>query len=280
MKSILSYIDYRCFLRDFYDEKKRTTRFFSTRYFAKKAGLSSASFLREVIDGKKNLAKQTIERFIQAMNLDGKEAKFFKHLVLFNQASGADDKQEHYAVLLSLMNTVKEFQLTAQQLQVYNTWYVPVVRELACILDFKDDFGLLAKSTYPEITPGEAKAAVSLLLNLKMLKKTENNRYKQTSRAIQAKSELNTMAVLNFTRAMAEKAVNALVTLSKEERNFSTITCGMSRACYELILAETSAFKDRVVTIINNDDNTQTDRVIQINFQIFPVSKKNDKATV
>jgi uncharacterized protein (TIGR02147 family) len=277
MKSILSYIDYRLYLRDFYDEKKQTTRFFSTRYFAKKAGLSSASFLREIINGKKNLGKPTVEKFILALGLTGKEARFFKHLVFFNQAVGADEKQDHYAVLLSLMNTVKEFQLTALQLQIYNYWYVPVIRELVCIMDFKDDFALLAKSIYPVITPSEAKSAVNLLVRLKMLRKLENGMYEQTSRAVQAKSDLDAMAILNFTRAMAEKAIYALVTLPKDERNFSTITCGMSRSCYELILAETSAFKDRVVTIINNDARTQTDRVYQFNFQIFPVSRNQSR---
>ena len=77
MKSVLSYIDYRQFLKDLYDEKKRTTRFFSARYFAQKAGLSSASFLREFITGKKNLGKQTVEKFISAIELNGKEARFF-----------------------------------------------------------------------------------------------------------------------------------------------------------------------------------------------------------
>lgn len=273
MKSILSYIDYRHFLRDFYDEKKQTTRFFSARYFAQKAGLSSASFLREVINGKKNLGKQTIEKFVSALDLTGKEARFFKHLVFFNQAANADEKQDHYAVLLSLMNSVKEFQLTAMQLQVYNQWYIPVVRELVCILDFKDDYSLLGKTVYPMITASEAKSAVNVLIKLNMVQKLENGRYEQCTRAIQAKSELDAIAVMNFTRAMAEKAAQALETLSKDERNFSTITCGMSRACYELILAETSAFKDRVVTIINNDPSSSSDRVYQINFQIFPVSR-------
>ena len=274
MKSILAYIDYRRYLRDFYEEKKQTTRFFSTRYFAQKAGLSSASFLREVIDGKKNLGKKSVDKFILALGLTGKEARFFKHLVFFNQAVGADEKQDHYAVLLSLMNSVKEFQLTVLQLRVYNYWYVPVIRELACIMDFKDDFTLLANAVYPTITTSEAKSAVKLLVRLKMLRKLENGRYEQCSRAVQAKSELDAMAIMNFTRAMSEKAINALVTLPKDERNFSTVTCGMSRSCYELILAETSAFKDRVVAIINNDARTRTDRVYQFNFQIFPVSRK------
>lgn len=176
-------------------------------------------------------------------------------------------------MLLSLMKSVKEFRLTAQQLHIYTYWYIPVIRELACIVDFRDDFTLLAKSVLPTITPTEAKSAVKLLVSLKMLRKMENGRYEQSDRAIEAKSELNAMAVMNFTKAMTEKAINALLTLPKDERNFSTITCGMSPACYELILAEIGAFRDRIVGIINNDTRTRTDRVYQFNFQLFPVSR-------
>ncbi|MBN1757933.1 MAG: TIGR02147 family protein [Chitinispirillaceae bacterium] len=274
MKPVLSYIDYRKYLRDFYEEKKRTTRFFSTRYFAQKAGLASASFLREVINGKKNLGKQSVDKFIQALELTGKEARFFKHLVFFNQAAGADEKQDHYAVLVSLMNTVREFQLTALQLQVYNYWYVPVIRELACIIDFRDDFELLAKMVLPQITTAEAKSAVKLLVRLKMLKKLKDGRYEQSSPAVKAKSEFNSMAVMNFTRGMAEMAIKALVSLPRNQRDFSTITCGMSRSCYDLIIAEMTAFRERVLAIINNDARTRNDRVYQFNFQVFPVSRE------
>ena len=152
-----------------------------------------------------------------------------------------------------------------------------MIRELACIFNFNNDFSLLAKTVYPPITAREAKSAVSLLVRLKMLKKLGSGKYEQTNKAIQANSELDTMAVFNFTRAMAQKAVNALETVSKDERNFSTITCGMSRACYDIILAETQAFKERVVNIINKDEGSDTDQVYQINFQIFPVSKRNKK---
>ena len=52
MKSIFEFIDYRQYLCYYYKEKKRETRFFSFRYFAKKTGINSSSFLKHVIDGK------------------------------------------------------------------------------------------------------------------------------------------------------------------------------------------------------------------------------------
>lgn len=279
MKSVMTYIDYRRFLSDYADEMKRKTRYFSARYFAAKAGLSSASFLREVINGKKNLGNVGIEKFILALELSANEARFFRHLVLFNQARVADEKQEHYTILLSLMNTVQELKLTAQQLEVYNRWYIPVIRELVCIMDFRDDFKLLAETVLPSITTSEARSSVRLLERLEMIKKDESGRYRQCCGAVQAKSELNSMAIMNFTKAMSQLAVEALSALPKNERNFSTITCGISRACYAIIEAETNAFRDRIVAIVNSHDHTPDNRVYQFNLQFFPVSRNRGEET-
>lgn len=272
MKSIFKFINYRKYLETYYNEKKQTTRYFSTRYFAQKAGISSASFLREVIDGKKNLSKTTVKKFAIALNLSEKETRFFTHLVFFNQAKNAEEKQTHYAVLLTMIDSIKEQQLTVNQHQIYNYWYVPVIRELACIIDFKDNFTILANTLYPQITPREAKKSVSLLCRLGLLKKIKNGRYEQTNKAIQATTELDSMAIFNFTNSMAENAIKALKTLPKSERNFSTMTCGMSKECYEMYLIELQAFKERIIKIINQEERSESDLVYQMNFQLFPVS--------
>ncbi len=136
---------------------------------------------------------------------------------------------------------------------------------------------MLANAVYPAISIREAKSAVTLLVRLKMLVKLKNGKYEQTKKAIKAKSELDKMAIFNFTHSMAEIAINALNTLPKEERNFSTITGSMSKACYDIIITELQAFKERVVNIINNDNNSNTGQVYNMNFQIFPISAKNNK---
>lgn len=61
--------------------------------------IRSPSFLKFVIDGKRNLTTPMIETFCQAMRLEPRDAKFFSTLVRFNQAKTAREKQDHYAVL-------------------------------------------------------------------------------------------------------------------------------------------------------------------------------------
>jgi uncharacterized protein (TIGR02147 family) len=86
LKNIYKYENYRDFLKDFFVEQKRIKRHFSHRYLADKAGFSSPSFFHNVINGKRNLSVESIEKLSRVLDFKGKEGKFFTFLVLCNQA--------------------------------------------------------------------------------------------------------------------------------------------------------------------------------------------------
>jgi uncharacterized protein (TIGR02147 family) len=283
MEKVFKYIDYRKFLLDYYSEKKTTTHFFSYRYFSNKAGIKSPVFLKQVIEGERNLTLQTIDKFIGALNLTKKEATFFRHLVQFNQSTTAIEKQEHYSVMLSMMDYVNEHRLSADQYVYFDAWFNSAVRELICLYDFRDNWDLLARSVRPAITPREAKQSVELLVRLNLVKKQKNGSYKQTNSAITSGSEVLSLARRSFNSTMLLLARDSNESLPPDVRNISGVTLGISKACYEVLIAELSAFKERVISIVNRDEGSS--RVYQFNFQLFPLSedtndiKMSDKGT-
>jgi uncharacterized protein (TIGR02147 family) len=270
MKLIYNYIDYRQYLADYYQEKKDTTRHFSYRYFAQRANIKSPAFLKDVILGKRNLTSDVTEKCIVALNLNKKEGRFFRHLVLFNQAKSASEKQDAYSVMLSMMHSVNEYQLTKKQYVYFEKWYYSVVRELVCIHDFKDNFDLLAQSVKPSITTAEARKAVALLCDLSLITKQADNTYKQQDLAITSDDPMVALARRSLNSEMLMLAKNANETIPVAERNISGITMGISKACYDVLLAEMAAFKERIKAIVNQD--TASTHVYQLNMQLFPLS--------
>jgi uncharacterized protein (TIGR02147 family) len=271
MEPIFKYIDYRKFLSHYYEEKKKGSRFFSYRYFAGKAGINSPSFLKHIIDGKRNLTRPVIQKFVIALKLTPKEAVYFRNLVLFNQAKTSEEKQEHYAVLRSLAGGVKESVLNTDQYDYFSKWYIPVIRELICLRDFKQDYRRLAAAIKPRVSPSVVKKAVRLLLRLKLVERREDGTFRQTSAAIRADSALTSLAVRSFTKSMLNHAGNALDTVDKNERHISGLTMGISPPTYAVLAEEIEAFKDRVKIIVNNDEDSS--RVYQLNLSLFPVSE-------
>lgn len=274
MITLFKYIDYRKYLKDYYAEKKANTRYFSFRYFADKAGINSPGFIKDVLEGKRNLTNRAAERFSTALGLSKKESVFFRHLVMFNQAKSAEVKQEHYRVIVSMMNLVSEFKIDADHYSYFDNWYTCVIRELVCMYDFKEDWSLLAKTLRPKIKTKEARDAVLLLLRLKMVKKPKQGPYIQTHSALSSGTESDNMilqARRSFNRAMVEHALSSIDNLPIDKRNISGITMGLSKTGYDTMLAELSAFKERIITIANQDRDISG--VYQFNFQLFPLSE-------
>lgn len=272
MDSIFSYINYRLFLKDYYEENKEKSKYFSYRYFSTKAGINSPSFLKQVVESKRNLTTITLEKFLTALKFSDKEANFFRHLVFFNQAKSAKEKQQHYTVMLSMMQTVREQRLTALQHEYYNHWFVSVVREMVSLFDFRGDYKALAAAVIPPISIREARFAVELLKKLNLIELSSNGTYRQTATAITSDSSVGRMAVRLFNREMLRKAETALDDTTIGERQIYGVTVGISKECYDVIVAEMAAFRDRVVSIVNNDKCS--DRVYQMQMQLFPLSRK------
>ncbi len=271
MKCVFEFIDYRKFLASYYSGKKEASRYFSYRYFARKAKIYSPSFLKHVIDGKRNLTRPMIEKFCVGLELSAKEAVYFRNLVLFNQAKTSAEKQEYYATLRTMFGGIKESVLSSDQYDYFAQWYTSVIRELICMYDLKDDYKKIAAMVLPQILPSEAKAAMKLLIRLKLVRIREDGTYAQTNSSIVADNSVTSIAVRSFNKAMLDLAKNAVDNIDRQERHVSCLTVGISPATYDVLSAEIEAFKDRVKLIVNQDKESSL--IYQMNISMFPVSR-------
>lgn len=269
MKSIFEYIDYRKYLKDFYDESKATKKYFSYRYFAQKAGLNAPILLKMVIDGKRNLSRKSVDKFIKGIGLQEKEALYFRNLVLFNQAKTTLEKYENYSVLQTLARQVPQHLMEEDHFEYFEKWYYSVIREGICQNNYKDDWDKLAASVTPTITADQAKEAADWLLANGFLRKKDNGKYEQIQKAITTRSEVRSIAVRKFNQKMIDLAEKSLDTFDVKQRYATGITVGLTREAYDMLVAEIEAFRDRVVQIADKVESP--DKVCQVNIQLFPL---------
>lgn len=273
MESIFTYLDYRSFLKDYYNSEKESKKYFSYRFFSQKAGVKSPVFLKEVYDGKKNLSRKMIDKFCLALKFNKKESDYFRNLVQFNQAKTSTEKQEFYQVLKSMVKSVEQHILKTPFFEFYDQWYTCVIRELITQTNYKHDYELLAKSIYPPITTLQARKSVQLLLELQLIKRTENGKFKQTKKDISTGSEVASHVIRNHNLKMISLAENSIQNIPIEERYCKGITMGIDKETYDLLVIETEAYKDRILSIVNNCKTPN--RVYELYLQLFPLSKKN-----
>ncbi len=271
MLNIYLYNDYRTFLKDYFENEKKRSRAFSLRYFARKAGFSSHSFCGFLIRGERNLSSESAERVAKAMSLKGKSADFFKLLVTFNQAKTTDEKERLFREINYLRRNSSFYKLNQNQFAYFQEWFYPVIRELAVYVDWKEDFGLLGKMCEPQISASDAKKAVTALLEMNLIVKHEDGSYSQTSRAVTGEN-LPLHLVKAARKQYIQMAIDASERMGPGERNISAAIVGLSEEKFKEASEMIDAVRERIVAMAAEDQSV--DKVFQLNFQLFPLSRK------
>jgi uncharacterized protein (TIGR02147 family) len=267
--NIFEYIDYRRYLRDAYEERRKESAKFSYRYIAGKVGFSSPGFFANVLSGKKDISLKLVLKFAELFKLGRKEKEYFETLVLFNKATGASEKKEYLDRLLQLRGgRVKKVE--AHQWEYFENWHHAVVRELIAIKPFRGDYKALAAMVNPPITVPEARKSIELLERLDLIRKGPDGAYERTDAAISAGDAISKALIGAFQLQAMELAKYAMDHSPGGTRNFSTLTMSVSGPTYLAMLEELRAFRRRLLEMAQASE--QVDRVYQMNFHVFPLS--------
>jgi uncharacterized protein (TIGR02147 family) len=269
--AIFKYSDYRQYLRDYYAFMKQTTSFFSHRYFMRKAGIRSPNFLKNVMDGTKNLTKESVLKFAQALGLNRRETDYFENLVFFNQSDTGGRKQYYYDRMKLFSESIVRQLVTADQAAYFAKWYHSVIRELLVVRNFSDDFAKLARTVYPRITPAQARDSVTLLLKLGMVTRDPAGRYQLAARNITAgRDPVAIMEIRRHHKESLENAMNAIDSVPPAQRSVTSVIMSINEETYKEIELEIAEFRNRVSLIANKTGNA--DRIYQVAVQLYPVS--------
>jgi uncharacterized protein (TIGR02147 family) len=275
MTNIFRYNDYRKFLADYYKEKKNTVKYFSYLNFSRKAGFSSKSFVFNVIKGRKNLSGSSVVKLCRLLQLSKTEAAYFENLVYFNQAKNFSERDFYYKQLNAIHHTTTEAsnakQLRKDQYEFYSNWYHVVIRSLIDLYPLVKDPRAIAAMLYPAITPKQAQRSIELLLRLGLVQKQAGGFYKISSKLLTTGQDIVSLAVQHFHLECMELAAKALRELAREKRNISGLTLGISQEAYAKIEQIINSCQEEILDIAENDK--ESDRVYQLNFQFFPVSR-------
>ena len=268
MKPIIEYSDFRQYMLDYYEERKRRS-VFSWREFSKIAGFTSSSYMKVVCDGKSKLSKIGVERTGAAMGLVGFEMEYFRAMVEFGQASTEEKKKAAYQNMLAIAKVHKVRVLEGDLFEFYDSWQNPVVRELAPLMPGATP-GEIAKKCYPEISAAEVQQSLNFLTKAGLLKKAGDSAFVQAETSITGTPDATRLALRGMHRQMSKLATPAL-DLPVEQRNFSGVTMGVSRESYERIVKVLDECRRQIIAIAADDKDI--DQVYRLNLQLFPLTK-------
>ena len=267
---VFSYFDYRSFLRDAYADLKQNQRGFSYRWFARRAGMTSPNFLKLVMDGKRNLTSESTEKFAGALGLNSQETSFFHELVGFTQAPTAHEKNRHFERIGAFRRHRAVRALERHQFEYLSNWWNPAIRELVACEGFIEDETWIAQKLVPPISPAQARQALDLLLALGFLERDASGALRQGEPLLSTGPEVRSLAVGNFHRQMMERAAASIEEVDREMRDISGLTVALSPESFQMFKQKIVELRAELLEL--SAAETRPTRVVQINFQLFPLA--------
>lgn len=272
MISIFSYTDFRKYLGDYYEDRKKEQPRFSFRFLTAQAGINLGNFAK-MLKGGRNLSLGAAVKLARALKLNKRERDYFQAMVLFCQAENHEEKKHCFEELMSFKESSVRI-LDANQYRFYDKWYYTAVREALAFFPLTgSNFGALGKCIVPNITEKQVSQAIALLLDLKLAEKTGKGAYRRTDTLISTGNDIRSLTLNNFvinTMRLAEQAINQ----GQKETNLSSVTFSIASRDFEAAQEEVRRCRRRIMEIAK--ESAAPDRVYQFNVQLFPLTRRYD----
>lgn len=268
---LFEYANYRDYLKDWFNIAKATRRNVTYRSFSKKAGLKSSNFVMLVIQGKRNLTEESIASLCKALELNKQESEFFRNLVYFNQAKTKLDENLYFQKMISSKKYHQLKPLEKTQYDYVSNWYNLAIRELVASPEFDGSAEWLSQNLFSDLSVQQVKQSLKTLEELQLIKKDKKGKWQQSSAILSTGDEVNSLALFNYQLKMFDLGKKALEDIDAQQRDISCMTLGIHREQLGELKKKIQDFRKEILKMVSSVN--EPEEVIQVNIQLFPLSK-------
>jgi uncharacterized protein (TIGR02147 family) len=277
MEALFTYLDYRDFIRDYYEDHKRQFGWFSYRYIALHTGID-VSFLSKVIKKRLHLASRSIGPMMRFLCLQDSEAEYFEALVRFNKASKAAEAQRCFEKLIALRPPSAN-PLDRSRDGFRFSWHSIAIYELLSFFPYRDaDAPALAQALIPPISIAACRQAITFLETLQLIRKEPDGFYRHVKTATAAGEHQRAAGIPSVQKEVLQRGLEALGSIAVEQRDISTLTLSLSRKSVDLLKARLREISQEFMQIARG--SVTPTEVYQVNLELFALTRVADRGSV
>lgn len=270
------YDDYRRFLNDYFTEQKRLRETFSHRYFARRAGLSSPSFILDVCKGKYNITMKTLPRITRGLGLKGSAQQYFENLVWYNQSKDPVQRDEHYRALVEIRKKTRFYRLNENQYTYFEDYRYAVLRELVVYAPWNGNYETLGKLLEPPLSSEQARKMVETLVAIELLVEKENGVFEQSAPALTSDT-IPSVISRPYRRQFLRLGIEAAEHMGPAERYCAHTTLSMSKQSFARAMEILDEARERIIRLALDDQSVE--QVFALVLEQFPLSKQFSSET-
>lgn len=269
--NIFSYLDYRKFLQDYYQWKKKTRGGFSLRTFSKKAGFGSSNILKRVVDGERNLTENSIVKFAKGLELNKTETDFFRNLVNFCQAKSHEEKDYYYQKIIQSKNYNDIKPMEKEQYEFCSEWYHPIVRELVVSEAYNGLPEKISERITPKLTVKQIESSIELLEKIGLIKRDENGKWIPSNTVITTGSECESLIVMNYHKNLLSMTQERLDVIPADQRYVNSLVLGIDKEVIPILRKKIKEFSQEILKLVSNQENPT--EVLLLTNQLIPYTQ-------
>lgn len=273
--NLFDYFDYREYLHDYYLFHKKKNVSYSYRLFARKAKLGSPNYLKLVVDGKRRITDRTLYQFARGLGLSRDEEKYFRELVMYQEVSDPDSKEQHLRSLLKYQEKQRTATpLRSDKIKFLLDWHHSVIRELVATKGFKEDPAWIARRLGGKISESQAKESVELLIRLHLVHRDGEGKLFQKEPLLTSSDEVPSHVIRGLHRTYLRKAISSIFSVPMDKREMSGLIVSVPNHRLKEVKEEIKEFRRKLNRKYGMDSDG--DEVYFIGLYLFPVTHKGE----
>lgn len=276
LPSVYVYLDFRAFLRDWFEAKKLQEPGYSYAAFAA-AGDCSKSTLANVISGTRSPRPETLDAFAHAMGLAPAERNYLGLLADLTSAATLEERREVMDRILSAERyqrvRIAESEHDDDAFRFLEHWYIPAIHELVGLPGFREDSRWIARTLTPQIEPEQAQQTLDLLLELGFTRRDRDGRLEQQAIRFRTRPEAQPAAAGRFHREVVPSLLRRLDTSKSSEQHLLAATIALPPELLPEAKARLNKVYEQLATLADDRRNHGPHRIYQVAMVLLPLSQ-------
>lgn len=275
--NIYDYSDYRKFLQEFYELEKSLDSSFSYRVFAAAVGMD-ASLLLKILQGKRHISPKCIDVFVDFFHFKDAKAEYFREMIAYGKAKNDEDVRSHFETLQKMRPAACR-ELDEARYRYFQQWYYPMIRSALDVFNYRgtQDAAALGECCIPKLSALQVENAVDALLQLGLARANKDGRVVPTDAHLKTMEHWLSACISDYQSSIADLAGKSIQNTPKEKRDISTLTMALDSQQIDKIREILAKTRKAIVNVVNAMPPQICDSVYQLNFQLFPMMKKEEQ---
>ena len=270
---LYQFLDYQEFLREVYAAEKSVDEFFSYRVFAAAVDID-ASLLVKILQGKRHLSPDGVDRMVKFLRLDAKREEYFRELVTYGKATRDDDLRRSFESLQRLRPAACR-RLEEDRYRYFQHWHYPAIRSALDVHVYRseEDAAGLGKCFKPSLSVAQVVEAVGVLQRLGLIEVGAGKRLVPATAHLSTGERWQSAAVREYQRQLIGLAAESIEGIPKEQRDVSSLTLALDSSQIERLRAVLAEARRSIVRQVDAMPPSECNAVYQLNIQLFPVMR-------